>query len=153
MSCGHPKLKPEELKRKLSALSFEVTQNGATERPFTNAYWDHKAEGIYVDAVSGEALFCSIDKFDSGSGWPSFVQPIDSQAVTEHADTSHGMERIEVRSRVANSHLGHVFNDGPHPTGLRYCINSAALRFVAKERLNEEGYARFASLFDGGTSG
>ncbi|QYR19552.1 peptide-methionine (R)-S-oxide reductase MsrB [Paenibacillus sp. sptzw28] len=137
----------KELKERLTPIQYEVTQNNATEPPFRNEYWDHKGEGIYVDIVSGEALFSSLDKFDSGCGWPSFTKPLNDNEVKEHLDQSHGMIRTEVRSGKADSHLGHVFNDGPGPHGLRYCINSAALRFIPKENLEKEGYAEYAALF------
>ncbi len=137
-----------ELKQRLSKLQYEVTQKDATERPFKNEYWDNKRDGIYVDIVSGEPLFSSRDKFKSGTGWPSFTQPIQSNAVTNHKDRKLFYTRTELRSRIADSHLGHVFEDGPKPTGLRYCINSASLRFVPKEQLAEQGYAEFLSLFE-----
>jgi peptide methionine sulfoxide reductase msrA/msrB len=142
----------EELRARLTPEQFRVTQECGTEPAFRNAYWDHHAPGIYVDVVSGEPLFASTDKFDSGSGWPSFTRPLRAGAVVERSDRSHGMERVEVRSGRADSHLGHVFPDGPGPGGQRYCINSAALRFVPAERLAEEGYGEFAPLFGGEAS-
>jgi len=137
-----------ELKATLTPAQYQVTQCSATEPPFRNEFWDHHEPGIYVDVVTGEALFSSTDKFDSGTGWPSFVRPLESANVTEHTDTSHGMERVEVRSAGGDSHLGHLFPDGPRPTGLRYCINSAALRFIPVARLEAEGYGQFARLFE-----
>ena len=138
----------EELKKTLTPLQFRVTRQGGTEPPFNNEYWDNKREGIYVDVISGEPLFSSRDKYDSGTGWPSFSSPIESDAVVEREDRSHGMIRREVRGRVSDAHLGHVFPDGPAPTGLRYCMNSAALRFIPREDLAEEGYGEYADLFE-----
>lgn len=140
-------LSSEGILQKLTPIQFAVTQENATELPFENDFWNNKHEGIYVDIVSGEPLFSSLDKFDSGCGWPSFTRPIESSSIFEKADTSHGMVRTEVRSGHANSHLGHVFNDGPAPTGLRYCINSAALRFISFQNLEKEGYGEYMKLF------
>jgi len=134
--------KPAEqtLKQQLTPLQYKVTQNNGTEPAFRNTYWDNKQAGLYVDVVSGEPLFSSRDKFNSGTGWPSFTQPLKPALVVTHTDRSWFIERTEVRSNVANSHLGHVFKDGPAPTGLRYCVNSAALRFIPKEKMKEAGY-------------
>jgi methionine-R-sulfoxide reductase len=137
----------EDLQKKLTTEQYRVTQQCGTEPPFNNAYWNNHEPGIYVDIVSGEPLFTSLDKFDSGSGWPSFTKPVEGVKITEKTDTTHGMKRVEVRSPQADSHLGHVFPDGPAPTGLRYCINSASLRFIPVADLEKEGYGKYREMF------
>ena len=137
-----------ELKKKLTPLQYDVTQSAGTEPPFKNEYWEKKDEGIYVDVVSGEPLFSSLDKYESGTGWPSFTRPLAKDSLVEKPDHELGAERTEVRSKYANSHLGHVFTDGPKPTGLRYCMNSASLRFISKAKLKESGYQEYVKLFE-----
>jgi len=138
----------DELKKTLSPIQYKVTQHEGTERPFQNEYWNNHEAGIYVDVVSGEPLFSSLDKFDSGTGWPSFTKPLEPANVETKTDRSLFMERTEVRSKHADSHLGHLFDDGPQPTGMRYCMNSASMRFIPVAKLAEEGYGQYLPLFE-----
>jgi len=154
MSTKEYRKPPEaELKKTLTPAQFEVTQKAGTEPPFRNEFWNNHEPGLYVDVATGEPLFSSLDKFDSGTGWPSFTQPVEPNRVQEERDATHGMVRTEVKSRAGGSHLGHVFDDGPAPTNARYCINSAALRFIPADKLAAEGYGEYAALFNAGKAG
>ena len=146
---SYSKPPPAEIEQRLSPLEYDVTQRAATEPPFQNQFWDNHERGLYVDIVTGEPLFSSLDKFDSGTGWPSFTRPVEQARVVSHTDSTFGMSRTEVRSKAGGSHLGHVFEDGPAPTGLRYCINSASLRFVPVKELTSAGYSEYLPLFSG----
>ena len=141
-------LSKEELAKKLDKEAYYVCIMGGTERPFENKYWNNHELGVYVDVISGKPLFASTHKFESGSGWPSFFQPIDKKEIVEIRDTTHGMVRVEVRAKTSNAHLGHVFDDGPKPTGQRYCINSAALKFIPKDKLKDAGLGEYLALFE-----
>jgi methionine-R-sulfoxide reductase len=145
---AEPSVNKEELRKKLSPLQYDVTCNAATEPPFRNAYWDNHARGLYVDVIDGEPLFASNHKFDSGSGWPSFFQPVSKASIIEKEDRTHNMIRVEVISKKSGAHLGHLFPDGPRPTGMRYCINSASLRFIPVADLDKEGYGKLRTLFE-----
>jgi methionine-R-sulfoxide reductase len=154
VTAPRPFVKPSdaELRARLTAEQYQVTQHEGTERAFRNAYWDNHEAGIYVDIVSGEPLFSSLDKFESGTGWPSFTRPLESANVKTKSDRQFFMTRTEVRSAAADSHLGHVFDDGPQPTGLRYCMNSASMRFIPVDKLEAEGYGQYVALFHGQTA-
>ncbi|MFT5466647.1 MAG: peptide methionine sulfoxide reductase msrA/msrB [Verrucomicrobiales bacterium] len=147
-SSTHTAVELDDLKERLTPLEYRVAVEDGTEPSFNNKYWDNKKPGVYVDIISGEPLFSSIDKYKSGTGWPSFTRPIDEDEVVEVSDLAHGWNRVEVRSKTGDTHLGHVFDDGPAPTGLRYCINSASLRFIPKEKLEAEGLGQFSKLFE-----
>ena len=149
-ASAHTTAEDAELRKRLTKEQYYVTKQNGTEPPFRNVYWDNKKPGIYVDVISGEPLFSSLDKFDSGTGWPSFTKPLAKENIIEKSDGSHGMVRVEVRSKTSDSHLGHLFDDGPRDKGgMRYCMNSASMRFIPVEKLKEEGYERFLPLFEG----